>query len=508
MWYHSLFMLLFIIAPVYTQQGVCCVGSTCISAASALSCNGNSGGSYIPSNTCQACSMRTSTNLSSYATILNNNLNTAGSVRLYGNFAIAGQGISGSDIIVYGRTDMSNSASSSVINEAISLIDKIDSLTVWTYTSGTIAGTRFTPGFYYIEGQAQITSNIVFDGPGVYVIKILNNMIWSSGVKVTLVNGAKACDIYWLIGQGVNLSSNIIYGHLIGKTNMNLGQSVVYGTVAAPRDSIWLGSMSIYSCRASGLSVGGSVFDVTMIKPSLVPSCRSRLSNTQCITFWSVYNPNSYRIDTKSIISWSCQYNSTIWPGSNDNFASCLTDCNTESVAFLSVNGVNETLRGNSSLTCYGSCKVGNCTLSLPSQCPPAYFGGVSSSCPLAPSLNTSNTTTSQSNTTLHQNQTISNNTSLNTNQTWLNNNTWLNTTLIPINQTLFNNTPISNSTIIANYTIPSNHSAYSNQTLANSTIITTNQTQFNNTHTNGTIPDKPKPSANSSDDGSWHICI
>ena len=121
--------------------------------------------------------MRTSTNLSSYATILNNNLNTAGSVRLYGNFAIAGQGISGSDIIVYGRTDMSNSASSSVINEAISLIDKIDSLTVWTYTSGTIAGTRFTPGFYYIEGQAQITSNIVFDGPGVYVIKILNNMV-------------------------------------------------------------------------------------------------------------------------------------------------------------------------------------------------------------------------------------------------------------------------------------------------------------------------------------------
>ena len=102
------------------------------------------------------------------------------------------------------------------------------------------ADTTFVPGFNYTTaGSAFITGRtLTFDAQNVPSAKffvIVPGTLTMTNVAITLVNGASAANIFWLVGVNFNITTDTtaFFGNMIaGYTNIN-GSIVVEGTVPA-----------------------------------------------------------------------------------------------------------------------------------------------------------------------------------------------------------------------------------------------------------------------------------
>lgn len=79
-----------------------------------------------------------------------------------------------------------------------------------------LGGLTRSAGVYKIESAAQLTGTLTLDGPGQYVFQIGSALTTASNAVVSLINGADACDIWFVAGTAATLGTDTqFHGNII-----------------------------------------------------------------------------------------------------------------------------------------------------------------------------------------------------------------------------------------------------------------------------------------------------
>jgi hypothetical protein len=200
------------------------------------------------------------------------NLGTAGSFSVLGFAAVTNTGPStlSGDLGVWSGSSITGAASitvtgathqtDSVAQQAQSDATAADgSLTGQASTSslGALDSVNVGPGVYDLGAGSLGGGVLTLDGAGVYIFRTTSDLTTSG--SISLINGARACDVYWHVASQANLVGGSFVGTIIA------GTGIVFGTNV--------------SLNGRALAIGGPV---TMDSNSITgPSCAAAATTTQ-----------------------------------------------------------------------------------------------------------------------------------------------------------------------------------------------------------------------------------
>ena len=117
----------------------------------------------------------------------------------------------------------------------------------------TELGTQtLTGGVYTSEsGTFGLTGELILDGQGnsntVFVFLMASTLITADASKITLINGAQACNVFWQVGSSATLGTNSEFaGHILstGSITANTG-AIINGSLLASTGAVTLSGNSI-----------------------------------------------------------------------------------------------------------------------------------------------------------------------------------------------------------------------------------------------------------------------
>lgn len=91
--------------------------------------------------------------------------------------------------------------------------------------AGNIGGKTLSPGLYKWTSSVVIPTDVTISGGpnDVFIFQVAGTLIMSASVKITLIGGAQAKNIFWQTAGAVTLgTSSHFEGNIIGKTGINL----------------------------------------------------------------------------------------------------------------------------------------------------------------------------------------------------------------------------------------------------------------------------------------------
>ena len=114
------------------------------------------------------------------------------------------------------------------------LISRLNSNTFTTHAANwgaTVGKETILPGYYSTPAAATMTGNVEFDAQGdpdaVFVIKSGAAFALTVG-QVTLINGAQAGNVFWLVGAALALATGGPYiGNFLAQTTITVGAGVI-----------------------------------------------------------------------------------------------------------------------------------------------------------------------------------------------------------------------------------------------------------------------------------------
>ena len=128
-------------------------------------------------------------------------------------------------------------------------------------TSEPNLNSTLTPGVYCFASSAQLNTALVLDGRGnrnaLFIFQIGSTLTTASNSSVTLINGASAGNVFWLVGSSATLGTNTAFqGTIIAYSSvgLNTGASIVTGRAMALNGAVTLDSnvITVPSGRSNG----------------------------------------------------------------------------------------------------------------------------------------------------------------------------------------------------------------------------------------------------------------
>lgn len=156
---------------------------------------------------------------------------------------------------------------------------------------GSAVGQTLTPGVHSTPGATTLNLNLILDGLGnpnaVFIFKILGPLSTNANSKVKLINGTKACNVFWQVEGLVNMATG----------------TTMRGTVIANNAAINMAVGDTLEGRA--LSTNGavtvtSIFAYTPIgcgSPVLVGPLAPNLASAACFALFSEIGPVTNNLD-------------------------------------------------------------------------------------------------------------------------------------------------------------------------------------------------------------------
>lgn len=152
----------------------------------------------------------------------------------FGTITIIGTNHSGNAVTQGAKTDL-------VIayNDAASRIPA-------TTVSGDIGGQNLIPGVYNSSSSLGITGTLTLDAQGdqnaVFIFQIGSTLTTASSSSVVLINGAKACNVFWQVGSSATLGTGSDFqGTILALTSITATTgAVVNGRLLAINGAVTL----------------------------------------------------------------------------------------------------------------------------------------------------------------------------------------------------------------------------------------------------------------------------
>jgi len=156
-----------------------------------------------------------------------------------------------------------------------------------------LGGATLTDGVYDSEaGTFGITGTLTLDGQdnadSVFIFKTASTLITASSSNVVLINGAQACNVYWLVGSSATFgTSSTLIGNVMASTSIiDYGSSTIYGRLLASTDAITLNKTTVTKQTCSAGTAGGPT-----LTPTLTPTPTLTLTPTPTLTLTPTPTP-------------------------------------------------------------------------------------------------------------------------------------------------------------------------------------------------------------------------
>jgi ice-binding like protein len=79
------------------------------------------------------------------------------------------------------------------------------------YSNVNLGGLTLGPGVYNQSTAPTLTGTLTLSGGGIYIFKAGSTLITASGARVSLINGAQPCDIFWVVGSSATIATSTTF---------------------------------------------------------------------------------------------------------------------------------------------------------------------------------------------------------------------------------------------------------------------------------------------------------
>ena len=139
-----------------------------------------------------------------------------------------------------------------------------------------LVGATLTPGVYTAGGPLGLTGTVTLDAQGdpaaVFVIQAPSTLITGSSSRVSLVNGAQACNIFWQVSSSATLGTNSSFaGTILALTSVSVGTgAIVDGRALARNGAVTLDDDAFVAstCGTSTSPIGSGTTPVVTPTPA------------------------------------------------------------------------------------------------------------------------------------------------------------------------------------------------------------------------------------------------
>lgn len=119
-------------------------------------------------------------------------------------------------------------------------------------TGQDLGGKTLTPGVYCFDSSAQLTGTLTLDGEGdldaVFIFQMGSTLTTASDSKVSLINSAQSCHVFWQVGSSATLGTTTKFkGNILALTSitLNTGATINNGSALARSGAVTLDSNTI-----------------------------------------------------------------------------------------------------------------------------------------------------------------------------------------------------------------------------------------------------------------------
>jgi len=155
------------------------------------------------------------------------------------------------DIVVGGAVHATDGVAQQAQADANAAVGSMTGQAATSPILGALDSLTLNPGVYDIGAGSLGGGALTLDGEGVYIFRASSSL--TTAGSVTLINGARACDVYWYVPTLASLTGGSFVGTIIAGTGITFGSGV--------------------SLNGRAVAIGGNV---TLINNNITgPSCAS-----------------------------------------------------------------------------------------------------------------------------------------------------------------------------------------------------------------------------------------
>lgn len=162
-----------------------------------------------------------------------------------------------------GHQDIANSAALQAKIDLTAAYNNAAGQTPFTTLSGDLGGRTLVAGTYRSTGA--LTGTLVLDGggitTGVWIFQMPSTLITASSSRVTLINGAQPCDVFWQVGSSATLGTATTFvGNILANTSITMTTGATLNGRAlagaiAPSGAVTLDTNRIIQASGCGFGV-------------------------------------------------------------------------------------------------------------------------------------------------------------------------------------------------------------------------------------------------------------
>jgi LPXTG-motif cell wall-anchored protein len=185
-----------------------------------------------------------------------------GDIGLYAGSSITGL----STLTISGTAHISDAVALTAKADLSSAYDNAAGRTPFTTIETELGGKTLVPGVYTsTAGTFGLTGTLTLDGQNdanaVFIFQMTKTLISASASKIVMINGARACNVFWQVGSSATLGTNSLFiGHILASTSVSATTgAVIYGSLHAKTGAVTLQSNKIMNivCTSSPTEEGG-----------------------------------------------------------------------------------------------------------------------------------------------------------------------------------------------------------------------------------------------------------
>lgn len=167
-----------------------------------------------------------------FAVLAGSAITSTGATVLNGELGISPNGASSvtgfPPAIVNGATHFADAIALQAQIDLTDAIIQANLLPVDANLTGQVLGSggtvlTLTPGVYKFDSSAQLNGNLILDGAGDYVFLIGSTLTTASASSITLINGATANQVYWVVGSSATLGTTTAFqGNILASASITV----------------------------------------------------------------------------------------------------------------------------------------------------------------------------------------------------------------------------------------------------------------------------------------------
>lgn len=195
-----------------------------------------------------------------YAVIAGTTITNTGPSWITGQMALSpGSAVTGFPPGTSGHQDVANAAAGQAKTDLTTAYNNAAGQTPFTTISGDLGGLTLVAGTYRTTGG--LTGTLTLDGQGsaagVWIFQQPTTLITATSARVSLINGAQPCDVFWQVGSSATIAvSTTFVGNIMALTSIALQTgATLNGRAMAQNGAVTLDTNRIIQPSGCGFGV-------------------------------------------------------------------------------------------------------------------------------------------------------------------------------------------------------------------------------------------------------------